>query len=63
MNGIRLPRFLEEDNIPEGYFESPNPYQSAPSCNVDIGALARYARQQHKSVIDLTKEEVKKFAI
>ena len=66
MNGtemIRLPRFLEGEPLPDGYYESPNPYESAPSCHIDLPALARYARTVGKKLTDLSKDEVKQFAI
>ena len=66
MNGINarpLPRFLEGEPLPVGYFDQPNPYVNAPSCHVDLPALARYAKAAGKKLAELTKEEVKRFAI
>ena len=66
MNGteiMRLPRFLEGEPLPEGYYEAPDPYKTAPSCHIDLPALARYARKSGKKITDLSKEEVKQFAI
>ena len=66
MNGIKrrpLPKFLEGEPLPVGYYEPPNPYVSAPSCHVDLPALSKYAKKTGKKLTELTKEEVKKFAI
>lgn len=62
MNGTK-PKFLENDTLPSGYYESPNPYLNAPSCNVNLLELSRYAKSCGKKLVELTKEEVEKFSI
>ena len=66
MNGIdhpiALPKFLEGEPLPAGYYDAPNPYVSHTSCNVDLPALARYAKSVGKKLPDLTKEEDKRFS-
>lgn len=61
MNGISLPRFLEGEPLPHGYFDPPDPYSDPPLCNIDLGALMKYARTQGKKCWDLTKEEFAQF--
>ncbi len=64
MSGIEIicfPKFLEGEPLPAGYLEPPNPYVDPPTRKVDIGALARYARENGKRIVDLTKEEVALF--
>lgn len=66
MNGTKpmeIPKFLEGESLPAGYYDEPNPYVSAPSCNIDLPALSKYARSIDKSITDLTKEEVRRFAM
>ena len=66
MNGTErrpLPKFLEGEPLPVGYYDPPNPYVSAPSCHVNLPALARYAKKAGKKLTELTKEEVRQFAI
>lgn len=66
MNGTEhrsLPRFLEGEPLPTGYYDPPNPYVNAPSCHVNLLQLARYAKMEGKKLTELTKEEVKLFAI
>lgn len=66
MNGTKTlgrPKFLEGENLPNSYYETPNPYKNAPSCNVNLLELSRYARKMGKKLIELTKEEVQQFAI
>ena len=63
MNGTILPKFLEGQNLPKGYFQPQNPYENVPSCHVDLGALTRYAKEKGKKLFDLKKEEVQKFSI
>ena len=66
MNGtevITLPRFLEGEPLPEGYYDQPDPYVSAPSCHVNLPELAKYAKSAGKKLTDLSREEVRKFEI
>ncbi len=66
MNGnktLERPKFLEGVEHPDSYYEPPNPYKSAPSCNVNLLELSRYARKVGKKLVELTKEEVQQFAI
>lgn len=65
MNGINVdkPKFLETEKLPESYYETPSPYKNAPSCNVNLLELSRYAKKMGKKIIELTKEEVQQFAI
>ena len=64
MSGISvasLPKFLEGEVLPRGYFEPPNPYIEPPTRKVNLGALVAYARSMGKKCWDLTKEEVRQF--
>ena len=66
MNGtetITKPKFLENEELPPSHYEAPDPYKSAPSCNVNLLELSRYARKIGKKLIELTKEEILQFAI
>jgi hypothetical protein len=60
MNGT-LPDFLIGKTPRPGYYEKPDPYVNAPSCNVDLLNLSRYARQVKKPLVRLTSEEVARF--
>jgi hypothetical protein len=62
-NKLERPKFLEGVELPNSYYETPNPYKTAPSCNVDLLELSRYARKIGKKLVELTKEEVQQFAI
>ena len=64
MNGMetkRIPKFLEGEPLPDGYFKPVNPYVSAPSCKINLGKLVAYAKEKGKTQWDLTKEEIKMF--
>ena len=66
MNGTETmtkPKFLENEELPPSYNEAPDPYKDAPSCNVNLLELSRYARKIGKKLIELTREEVQQFAI
>lgn len=62
-NTLERPKFLEGVELPNSYYETPNPYKTAPSCNVDLLELSRYARKIGKKLVELTKEEVQQFSI
>ena len=62
MNGTR-PKFLDGVVLQETYYEKPNPYINAPSCNVNLLELSRYAKDKRKKLIELSKEEVKQFSL
>lgn len=62
MNGIK-PTFLKDKKLPQSYYETPNPYKNAPSCNVNLLLLSRYAKMHNKAISQVTAEEVEKFAL
>ncbi len=65
MNGTevkKIPKFLEGEPLPPGYFDVPDPYSSHPTCKIHLGELGEYMRKTgKKSGWDLTKEEIKMF--
>ena len=61
INNVKIPKFLEGEPLPKGYFEAPNPYSEPPTRKVKLGELVKYARENEKKVFDLTKEEVSMF--
>lgn len=60
---IRIPKFMEGETLPAGYFDAPDPYSNPPRAQYNIRALVNYALKQGKQVTDLTKEEVKPFLL
>lgn len=63
INTIRLPRFLEGEPLPAGYYDEPDPYSDPPASNYNFRAMVNYAIKMGKQVTDLTKEEVRQFLI
>ena len=63
IEGIRIPRFLEGDALPAGYYDTPDPYADPQKAQYNFRAMVNYALQRGKSVIDLSKEEVQSFLI
>ena len=45
------------------YYGELNPYTLPPSCNVNLIELSRYAQKIGKKIIELSQEEISKFAI
>lgn len=62
-NKIRVPLFMEGEELPPGYFDSPNLYKNPPSSRYNMRAMVNYALKRGKNVTDLTKEEVRPFLI
>ena len=60
MNEIK-PVFLLDKALPSGYYEVQNPYADAPSCNINLLELSRYAKKAGKKLSELTAEEVDNF--
>lgn len=66
MNGteyIRIPKFMEGEALPPGYFDSPDPYRNPPKTKYNMRAMVNYALKNGKNVTDLTQEEVRPFLI
>lgn len=61
MDNSRLPKFLEGVELPESYFLPQDPYADAPSCNMDLGAFAKYARSLDKLPAEVTRVEFEEF--
>lgn len=62
MNATK-PKFLENTEIHQSYYEKPNPCVDAPSCHVNLLELSRYAKRYGKNLEELTQEEVEMFSI
>mgnify|MGYP004478707393 CR=1 FL=1 len=63
MNETNKPLFLQNKKLNETYYNTPNPYVSAPSCNVNLLEPSRYAKKHKKKLINFTADEVAMFAI
>ena len=55
--------FYKEVQLTSSYYKQPNPYVNAPSCNVNLLEMSRYAKKSGKRLIDLSSAEVNRFAI
>ena len=62
MSGMK-PKFIDKNELPKNYYEQPNPYINAPSCNINLLELSRYAKKEGKKLIDLTNDEVDGFRV
>lgn len=61
MHELKKPKFLDGVELPASYYQSPDPYNDAPDCEISLLALSRYARSRNKIIIDLSCEEVLQF--
>ena len=57
MNKIVKPKFLKGIELPQSYFQVPDPYHDAPSNGVSLLALSKYARSQNKRIVDLSRKD------
>lgn len=58
MSGTKM---LVKEGKVNKYFSVPDPYKSAPSCNLNLLELTRYATKCGKKLMDLSVGEVSKF--
>ena len=58
MNEMPKPKFLEGTELPQSYFQAPDPYHDAPSNGVSLLALSKYAKSQNKRIVDLSRQEI-----
>ena len=63
MTEIRIPKFMEEEELPPGYFDSPDPYSNSPSSRYNMRAMVNWTLRNGKKVTDLTKEEAGRFLV
>lgn len=61
MYELKKPKFLDGVELPASYYQSPDPYNDAPDCEISLLELSRYARSRNKRIIDLSCEEVLQF--
>ena len=57
------PNFYKEVQLTSSYYKQPNLYVNAPSCNVNLLEMSRYAKKSGKRLIYLSSAEVNRFAI
>ncbi len=62
MSEMVFPKFYEGQELPKGYYDTPNPFERPETC-IDILELSRYAQKSGKSPISMTKEEIAKFLV
>ena len=62
MNGTVIPKFYEGEKLPQGYYNTPDPFVR-PKCNLNLLKLSRYTLSLGKELTSLTKEELSQFKI
>lgn len=61
MHEFQKPKFLDGVELPAIYYQSPDPYNDAPDCEISLLALSKYVRSRNKRITDLSCEEVLQF--
>lgn len=59
----KLPKFIEESNIPKGYYLPVDPYKSPEPSFIDLKAMVAYAKKHGKAVTELSYAEAVQFYI
>lgn len=59
----RIPLFMVGEELPPGYYDSPNPYKNPPKSKYNMRAMVNYAIENGKEVTELTKAEAEKFLV
>ena len=62
-NEFKLPKFMEGEPLPAGYYDAPNPYAEPPISKYNIRAMGNYAIASGKKISELTKEEASRFLV
>ena len=62
MSEMVFPKFYEGQELPKGYYDTPNPFECSKTC-INILELSRYAQQSGKSPISMTNEELAQFLV
>ena len=67
MNGLMMNFDVNEcakkDRIAQEFIQNINPYRAKPSLGIDLRSLAKYAKENKKSVPLMSEAELKQFAI
>ena len=61
MYEFQKPKFLDGVELPATYYQSPDPYNDAPDCEISLLALSKYVRSRNKRITDLSCDEVLQF--
>ena len=62
MNGMK-PKFLDNINLPQSNYTTPNPYQNPVPTKLNLRQLSQYAQAHGKKISELTNDEVEKFRV
>lgn len=54
-------KYWEGRTPPPDYYLPPDPYKPPPESNINLLKLCQYAKENRKSLTDLTYEEVQQF--
>lgn len=50
-----------KDKVAQDFINTVNPYRSKPSLGIDLRSLAKYAKENNKSIEMMSKDELLKF--
>ena len=67
MNGLTMnynsTNCASKDKLAQDFIRQVNPYRAKPSLGIDLRLLSKYAKENNKSMADISSTELKKFAI
>ena len=56
-------KYWENRTPPESYYQPIDPCSPPPPCNINLRALSEYAKQTGRKIIDISYDEVQRFAV
>ena len=59
----KLPKFLEGESLPEGYYDPVSPYEKHPPCPYNLQELMKFSVTSGRKIEDMSKEELNQFAV
>ncbi len=61
MDKLMLPKykplFLDESNLPAGYYDEVNPHGKREACTINVRKLSQYIKDNNCDVTDITEDE------
>ena len=61
--GLPPVKYWENRTPPESHYHPIDPCSPPPPCNINLRALSEYAKQTGRKIIELSYEEVQRFAL
>ena len=61
MSKVKMPKYVDQNNLPKGYFDEVNPHARRVASTINIRKLSQYVKEHICDVAEISKEEAKFF--